>query len=294
MITVVLSGGLGNQMFQYAAGRALSIELDTGMSIDLYKIRKKSTAIRRNYQLDVFNTSVKIIRSKKVKFITKAFAYINNSSAGKKLLKAMHVFKDEYSYDTRFENLDNNTILYGYFQNEKYFEKYRDQIRKDFTFKLNLDNKNKDILDTIKQSESVSIHVRRGDYTSVFANLELLDIEYYRNAINYIADRVNNPSFYVFSDDILWARQNLNLGDFPCKYIDWNQGDKSYIDMQLMSCCKHNIIANSSFSWWGAWLNSNEDKIVIVPSAWYKDQISGEYADGFIPEKWISLKKIYA
>lgn len=289
MITIVLSGGLGNQMFQYAAGRALSLKLDTEMSVDLYALRKKSTAVRREYQLNIFNTTVRISQSQKVKFIVKTFLYFNRNSIGKKILRSLNVFKDEYSYDSGFERLNNDAILFGYFQNEKYFKTYEKQIRQDFSFNHILNDKNKQVLEEIRQSESVSIHIRRGDYTSSSSTLALLDIDYYRKAIRYINESVRNPSFYIFSDDIEWVRKNLNIDGFPCTYVDWNKESESYVDMQLMSCCKHNVMANSSFSWWGAWLNPYEGKIVIAPSVWYRDRKPRDYADGFIPREWIII-----
>lgn len=289
MVTTILSGGLGNQMFQYAAGRALSLGLNTEMSVDLYKLTKKSQAIHRDYQLDIFNMQAQITQNSKVKFVVKSFLYLKNSFFGKKLFAVMNVFTEEGAYDPRFENLGKNAVLFGYFQNERYFEEFEKQIREDFTFRVALDDNNKELSVRIKQSESVSVHIRRGDYVSGNTNQALLDMDYYSRAIKYICETKEKPSFFVFSDDVDWVKQNLNLGDYPCVYVDRNKDEKSYIDMQLMSYCKYNIIANSSFSWWAAWLNSNPDKIVVAPAVWYKNQRPKDYAKGFIPAGWIIL-----
>lgn len=289
MITVILSGGLGNQMFQFAAARSLSLKLNCRMSVDLYQLTKRSSAIHRDYQLDIFDADIQITGNWKVKLIVKTFPYLYNKSWGKKLLSRWKVFKNEYSYDKRFESLTDNTILFGYFQNEEYFREYKSQIRKDFTFKNELGGKNKDIAKKISEIESVSIHIRRTDYMSASSTLAVLDMAYYQQAINLIRQKVTNPFFFIFSDDIEWVRDNLNVGSLPHLFIDWNRGEESYIDMQLMSLCKHNITANSSFSWWGAWLNNNEKKIVIAPSMWYKNQVGVKDAEEFLADGWTMI-----
>lgn len=289
MVTTILSGGLGNQMFQYAAGRALSLRLNTEMSVDTYKLQKKSLAIRRDYQLDVFAMPVHIVQSAKVRFAVKSFLYLKDSCWGKKMFGLLNVFTENGSYDTNFGNLDGNVVLFGYFQNEKYFGEYEKQIREDFTFRQALHGRNKELAQQIMQSESVSIHIRRGDYISAATNQALLGMDYYSRAIKHMVEKTEKPSFYIFSDDADWVRENLNLTGYPCVYVGWNTGESSYIDMQLMACCKHNVIANSSFSWWGAWLNANPGKVVVAPSVWYKKPKESSYPEGFIPGGWTVL-----
>ena len=135
---------------------------------------------------------------------------------------------------------------------------------------------------------AVSLHVRRGDYVSdpkTKAILGVCSLDYYRAAIAHIAERIESPAFFVFSDDIAWAKANLEI-PFPCEYVDHNQGQQSYNDMHLMSLCKHHIIANSSFSWWGAWLNPRKDKIVIAPENWFANN---EDAKDLIPPESVKL-----
>lgn len=136
---------------------------------------------------------------------------------------------------------------------------------------------------------AVSLHVRRGDYVSdarTHAAHGLCSIDYYRAAVRYIIDRVEAPEFFVFSDDIAWARGNLDISH-PCHYLDHNRGAESYNDMRLMSLCHHHIIANSSFSWWGAWLNPRDDKIVVAPARWFAS--GNRRLDDLFPPGWVTL-----
>jgi len=291
MIKVILSGGLGNQMFQYAAARALGLRLNTGVAIDLYNLNKKSETINRNYGLNVFELEVENTCSLKDKFIIKCYRYHNCNQAVKNIFRLFKVFYDERAnvFDLGFESLKPGSVLMGYFQNEYYFKNYPDIIRSDFRFKYKLQDKNLEIEHTIKTTDSVSMHIRRGDYIYPGTNLLCLGLDYYRKAIDYIAGKIKNPHFFIFSDDMDWVRQNLILDKYKFTFVDWNTGDSSYIDMQLISICKNNIIANSSFSWWGAWLNSNYDKIVVAPAVWYKNEKEYNYPDGFIPASWVIL-----
>lgn len=135
----------------------------------------------------------------------------------------------------------------------------------------------------------MSLHVRRGDYVSdarTHATLGVCSLDYYRAAVRYIADHVEAPEFFVFSDDIAWAQANLELGH-PCHYVDHNRGAESYNDMRLMSLCRHHIIANSSFSWWGAWLNPRADKVVVAPARWFAG--GNRVVDDLFPPGWVRL-----
>lgn len=290
MITVILSGGLGNQMFEYAAGRALSLRLKAKLSTDTYILTKRTKATRRNYELAIFNIDTPISNSIINKIAIKLFGIIRSRKTGYLILSKLGIFRDEKAqyYDSRFKSLSEKTTLFGYFQNENYFKDISEQLRIDFKFRIPLKGKNNEIRTLIDQGTSVSIHIRRGDYANTNSNLPILDISYYNQAIEYITSQIDNPHFYIFSDGIDWVKQNLDLSNFNHEFIDWNKNEDSYVDMQLMSLCKHNIIANSSFSWWGAWLNNNPNKVVIAPQQWYKGD-ERIHPDGFIPKNWISL-----
>lgn len=288
MITVIVSGGLGNQMFQYAAGRALSLKLHTELSIDTYMLQKKTKTTLRDFELNIFKTEIYTKSSVKNKFIAKGFSFFNKYGLKGLIFTIFNVFRDKkaQNYDSRFNKLDNNSTLFGYFQNQNYFKAISDDLRKDFEFIVPIDDKNAEIAKKITSTQSVSIHIRRGDYLNPDINLSLLSVTYYEKAISYIQDKVSNPVFYIFSDDINWVKANIDLSQTSHTFIDWNTGSDSFRDMQLMSLCQHNIIANSSFSWWGAWLNNNPNKTVIAPSTWYKNEKEKSHPEGFIPKEW--------
>lgn len=291
MIRFIPSGGLGNQMFQYAAARALSLKLSTSLSADLYKIYKKSRATFRPYQLSVFDLRLETYTSLVDKIVIKGFDFLKSNKLGIHLLKKKGYFtdKDSQTYDEAFHSLSDGTILFGYFQNEQYFSTYQDIIRKDFTFSSRLDNQNLQVLQAMQNENSVSIHIRRGDYKNNQTNLFVQPTEYYAEAMRWMEAKLNDPIYFIFSDEIDWAKEHLPIPKNKSTFIDWNIGENAYLDMQLMSNCKHNIIANSSFSWWGAWLNPNTEKIVVAPSKWYKNRKAENYPEGFIPDSWTIL-----
>ena len=174
----------------------------------------------------------------------------------------------------------------GYWQNEKYFKDIENDVRNAFKFP-ELDKKNLELSMLIRNTQSVSVHIRRGDYllsqNSALANV-CTDL-YYKNSFSYVIKTIKNPHFFVFSNDIEWCRKNLKMHNVT--FVDWNNGEDSYKDMQLMSLCKHNIIANSSFSWWGAWLNEYNKKIVCVPNTWYNASYP-IYVE--MPQSWVRIK----
>lgn len=291
MVTVLLSGGLGNQMFQYAAAKALAERLGTALSADLYALKKKSKATTRHFELDVFALDIPIVSTAKGKFFVKAHPAVQKFRG---IFRLFGFFSDTMAilYQPTIEILRDNTYLSGYFQNERYFKGYEPVIRRDFSFTTELSDRNKGIGEQMRTEQSVSVHIRRGDYINdqrASSNFVTCDKVYYDKAIAMMRKKVQNPVFYIFSEDLEWVKDNLSFGENIVHYIDWNRGDDSYIDMQLMSLCQHNIIANSSFSWWGAWLNSNPDKVVLAPSQWFRDEVKNNLLDDFYPEGWIKI-----
>lgn len=291
MVTALLSGGLGNQMFQYAAARALAKRLNAPLAIDLYPLIKKTHATIRPYELGIFKIDTPIVSTLKGKMLTKARPYIQKH---RDFFGHLGFFADTYAilYQPAFESLKGNIMLSGYFQNEKYFKDAEDDIRNDFTFRHTLNEQNKEIALQFATTESVSIHIRRGDYVqnaNAATNFITCDASYYERALAHMCEKISNPSFYIFSDDFDWVKENLNFGNHPVSFVDWNRGGKSYIDMQLMSLCKHNITANSSFSWWGAWLNANRDKVVVCPNKWFQDEKKNDMLKDFYPKGWKML-----
>lgn len=280
MITIYLSGGLGNQMFQFSAAYQISLYKKTSVKINI------ANCTVRNYELDIFP----LIKNK---FIPSKF----KTSLNLKVLRPFNFFfrrndffeSHPFVYDLNIEKVSNNTNLVGYFQSEKYFLENRKDILNIFKFEKSDDSKFLSIKKIIEDSQSVSIHVRRGDYVeNKNANKYhgTLPISYYKKATNFIVSHVKNPKFFLFSDDLHWAKQNFSfLQSFYL--VDINTGKLAYRDMHLMSLCKHNIIANSSFSWWGAWLNQNSSKIVIAPRRWVKEK--SEPILDIIPKSWHAL-----
>lgn len=297
MITVALSGGLGNQMFQYAAAKALSIRLGVGIKIDLSSfLANQERSWTRDFELSVFNIQTENICktiSWRIKYAWKVMPFVRQYPWGQRLLLLNRIFRDKntHQYDFRFERLTNPFTLLGYFQTEKYFLYYRENILKEFAFKHSLNVQNEEMSKRILATNAVSVHIRRGDYimnphaNQIFAECSA---NYYEQAIEFIKQRIDSPVFYFFSDDIEWVKQNFQ-GIESAVFVNFNQGKDSYNDMRLMSLCKHNIIANSSFSWWGAWLNQYSEKIVIAPKQWFKKVESNAMVIDLLPEGWTRL-----
>ena len=295
MIRLIPIGGLGNQMFQYAAAKALALRLKTDIVIDLsfYELHRNKSW-NRSYELTVFDLKIPV-RNKNFKGVAmcrwkeifEKFAWNNEN------LLPFGLFTDisPHIYDSRFEQLKNGIALLGYFQNENYFQKHTEEICKDFTFSQPLSEHNQKIASHISACQSVSLHIRRGDYLSDKNNAQTfatLSIEYYQAAIKFIRQRVESPHFFVFSDDMEWAMAQFTGSSFD--YVDINRGKNSYNDMRLMTRCKHHIIANSSFSWWGAYLNCNSEKIVIAPENWYKNDEKNALAiANLLPRTWVKM-----
>lgn len=287
MIVVRLNGGLGNQMFQYAAAKAVALKAGEELLLDktftkYYPFNSRIT--RRVYELDLFQVEEtnwvnkdQLFKLAKNKYIYNILHYINIKKLALRELTEQNFSKSD--------NLS-NVYLKGFFQSEIYFQDIRQTLLDSFSIRNDVGEKNKQVASLMQNKESVSIHIRRGDYLLAHhkAHHGILGLDYYKKAIDKIAANYDDPHFFVFSDDLKWAEANLVDSRFDFDYIGHNTGKNSYLDMWLMSQCKHNIIANSSFSWWGAWLNINEEKIVIGPNNWFaaKEQ-------NVIPNSWIKL-----
>jgi hypothetical protein len=301
MIIVQLQGGLGNQMFQYAAGRVLAFRKNTLLKIDLSFIKKGvlgENVDYRNYGLNKFCIIEDLISEdelirfvRKCKFFSKLKISWFNRKTGYKLPVPKIFWQKGHKFDPEFFTLPQDSYLIGYWQNVKFFGGLEEIIKQDFMFRNLPDQANTVLLSTIKKCESVAIHIRRGD----FKNLPVLgttDREYYLRAISYLKEKINKPVLFFFSDEMKWVKENfntINSGD-SISYVDINNSTGSEAeDLRLMSNCKHNIIGNSTFGWWGAWLNSNPDKIIIAPEKLFADPEIDNQLKGMIPENWIRL-----
>ncbi|HCI53980.1 MAG TPA: alpha-1,2-fucosyltransferase [Gallionella sp.] len=292
MIISHIIGGLGNQMFQYAAGRALSLERDVPLRLDIQDFA--GYALHNGYELDrIFNCDAKLATQEDLKSVLgwRAYSPIRKKLFNEKLLKlrGSRLFVDtQFRSWRQIKEVPDACYLMGNWQTEQYFEKFQNVIREDFSFRSPAVGRNDELAAQIRSSMAVSLHVRRGDIAANPASLAfhgLCSLDYYRRAIAHITECIEKPTFYIFSDDISWVRENLQLAH-PCHYVDHNKGAESYNDMRLMSLCQHHIIANSSFSWWGAWLNPSLEKIVIAPQRWFAADFD---SSDIIPAGWQKL-----
>jgi Glycosyl transferase family 11 len=296
MIVVNLKGGLGNQMFQYAAGAALAARHGVPLLLDLHSLQRNTQETNqftpRNAELNIFNLKIEEAPQEllqKFQSVTSTLHYRIRRNISESLVRYRIFQHDELNYPELFSRLGGYTYLNGFFQSEKFFNSQQAYIRKLFTWRDPLNSANEAAAGKIAMCEAVSVHVRRGDYlkpanAALFGNI--CTAEYYQCALEKIKSEVSNPVFFIFSDDMPWVRNNLNTGA-ETHYIDFNTGHNSHLDMRLMSLCRHHIIANSSFSWWGAWLNANTNKKVIAPKVWIHQ--SDAHIDDILPAEWIKM-----
>lgn len=285
MIIIKLIGGLGNQLFQYSLGRSLSIKNNDIFKLDLSDFTKDNP---RSYSLGHFNIIENFATDKDINKVKKS-GIRKLADKLKSCYKRAVIKYKGYDFDPNILKLSGNFYLDGYWQSEKYFFDTREEIIKDFSLKNPMDNKYPTLINQIKNTNSVSLHIRRGDYITnkKFSKIyNLLDEKYYQNAINFITQKIKGPYFFIFSDDIGWVKESLNISH-PKIFVSDENETKDYEELILMSLCKHNITANSSFSWWGAWLNQNPSKIVISPDRWFNDKAN--MAKDLIPQDWIRL-----
>jgi hypothetical protein len=287
MIIIKLQGGLGNQMFQYATSKALALKHKSKITIDISPLIRdyENVNTKRGYELKIFNQIDENLISEKE--LNANFNFCDKRSILTSRKKVLIYNESSHNFDREVLLLKPSLYLNGYFQNEKYFDFYRNEILKIFSFNSgSLDEKNKNILSSIKNKNSISIHVRRGDYLNK-STLEfhgICDLSYYSQAIKYLNNFVDNPEYFIFSDDPSWTRQHILKNQNNVNYIDYNTGPNSWVDMFLMKVCKYNIISNSTFSWWAAWLNDCPQKIVIAPERWFLNTPTE-----IIPSDWIKI-----
>lgn len=297
MIIVKLQGGLGNQLFQYALARSVSLRLKTDFKLDInpfntyYKIRK--------YSLNRFNAKQQFAKDsdffgfvwliKQNKLFNTFYKYLRLKSK----LMPFYYPEKTFHFDPRVFS-KNGTYFDGFWQTEKYFKNIKPTIQKELTLVNPLSKESQYILEKIKISNAVSVHARRyvtnadKNFSNVSAIHGTCSMDYYKKAMDYIMSREKTPHFFIFSDNYEWVVENFKSLPYPITYVK-NDDEKDCEDLVLMSNCKHNIIANSSFSWWGAWLNQNPKKIVIAPSRWFNNVKASINTKDIIPESWIKM-----
>lgn len=275
MIVSLLDGGIGNQLFQYAAGRRLAHKLNTKFKMDLSKCEAEKSLHHGAYKLGYFNIKENFSTANDLKNI--------NTKKGLRLVKEDPAAKIPGVFIPEVLKLPDNIFLSGWWQSEKYFSDIEKIIRREFTLKNPLHENSAQWRKKILSVEnSVSLHIRHGDYlTPMWRNhTGILPMDYYVTCVNEFKRFLPNFTLFVFSDDLDWAEKNLNFG-VPIEFVKNCELDVE--ELYLMSLCKHNITANSSFSWWGAWLNQNPNKKIFSPYPWHKRGWGG---DTIIPESW--------
>lgn len=289
MVIVKIIGGLGNQMFQYAAGKSLAKKNKTDLKLDISAFE---TYKLHDYMLDKLNIKTDIATDDDLKkiFSSSIVRFLYRIPKLKLLIRNKRIYKEKFfNFNEELSDLKNEDIyLDGYFQCEKYFLDIESEIREDLSPLTPLEGKNAKMAELITKTNSVSLHVRRGDYVLNSTTNKVhgtCGINYYNKAIDIVTKENPEAVFFVFSDDCDWARNNLKI-NHEKYFIDFNGKENCHEDIRLMSLCKHNIIANSSFSWWGAWLNNNKNKIVVAPKKWFNVDIN---SDDVVPEGWIKI-----
>ena len=293
MIIVKLKGGLGNQLFQYAFGRALSETTKQPLLFDNLFFQSPSEI--RDYELSKFSVHPNC----SLPFFIRNWINVKHRRTKNIFLKALsklqsiQYFKEaHFEYDDQiFQKCEDGVNYYdGYWQSPQYFNAIRPLLLKELKIKLPLSSPTLDLAKRIQRENAISIHVRRGDYatnnhTNDFHGLCSLD--YYKQAIHLLSKEKDECSFYIFSDDMVWTKENLKISGKPVYYVEHTTDATNYEDLYLMSICKHQIIANSSFSWWGAWLNEYSSKQIIAPKKWFADDSIN--TNDLIPAEWIRI-----
>lgn len=286
-----LNGGLGNQLFQYAAGRALANRLGVPLKMDLSEFE---TYELRQFELDKFSIDARIVAPGDTVDINIRPSSLQRRFSRAAIYLGISVEKIAFrekglGYDSAFGKIRRPMYLNGYWQSERYFKSVEDQLRSELCPIKELGEASQTILNEIVQCHAVSLHIRRGDYVtnpSAAAVHGVCPLDYYYTAIRHITSHLAEPRFFVFSDDPQWAKTNLKIGH-PVQFVEANRADDGIQDMWLMKSCKHHIIANSSFSWWAAWLNESLDKTVIAPRTWFLDKSIDD--SDLIPKQWLRI-----
>lgn len=291
MVIVRIWEGLGNQMFQYAFAKSYQIKRKKKVLLECERAYNQSlpkaqiSDVSREYMLDAFQISLdkKDIRK------DKKWSFLERDTVWKKMLFCLSqvglypyryvLDKDARAYYKKYY-FYNHCYFMGWFQNEAYFRDIRKELLRDFRPRKKI-KVSKEFREILLHRNTVALHVRRGDYRKMGLDLNL---SYYRSAIQYVNKHVENPVYIIFSDDIKWVKEKLSIGAETYTISDFGQF-ADYEELLLMSYCKHNIIANSTFSWWGAWLNRNQNKIVVAPKNW----TGSEKSKKIIPQEWVKV-----
>jgi hypothetical protein len=305
-VVACLFGGLGNQMFQYAAGRSLAVRTGTRLVLDatgfsLPRARRayalEGYALAAETRFDGYRypprlAAVPFPAPQRSSWIDRAARLLRarnvpiGRAAGK---NAYSVFNERsFDFDPRFSACGPQTYLVGYWQSERYFASIADSVRRELTYQRAPDAANAAWLARIRAANAVCVHVRRGDYLlpAHFEHHGLCSADYYRRALALMRERLDRPQFFVFSDDWAWCREHVAEGDVVV--VDANKPEAGQEELRLMAACRHHVIANSSLSWWGAWLAASEGQIVVAPTPWFTHRPA---TPDLFPARWVTLPR---
>lgn len=295
MQIVKIQGGLGNQMFQYAFGQSLSEDVLYDLSWFEGPL-PSAKATSRALELEAFCCELKVASAAEVCHAQGTLirrrsplpSCLRKIFGGAKRDIYESFIREEQAcvFQETFLEKRPNAYYEGYFNSERYFLPIQDKIRKDFQLRVPFVGANEQMFEQISSVNAVSLHVRRGDYVNASKTYALCSLDYYQAAVEHILHNVENPHFFIFSDDLPWVLECLQL-DCHFTLVDINDHKTGFNDLMLMSHCQHHIIANSTFSWWAAWLNPSPSKIVIAPKAWFATEKKSD--QDLIPSSWLRL-----
>jgi len=285
MIIIKLQGGLGNQLFQYAVGKTIEKKYKKEVKYDISSFDNKQKVTPRIYLLGKFKTDIKIADDEEINKIKGSSKYLIKKALNKFFFRKYHI-----SYEQDFlESIENKNSAYleGYWQSFHYVEPCIEDLKKEVTLKDDMSFVFKNAVEEVSNVESIAMHIRRGDYLKAGGDLGVLDISYYERANNFVSQKLKNIQYYIFTDDVMWAKENLNfLGTGNITYVS-DLGLKDYEELVLMTKCKNAIIANSSFSLWGAMLNQNKDATIICPRDWKNVFLKND--EDLCPKEWVRV-----
>ena len=292
MIILKVQGGLGNQMFQYAFARRIQEETNKKIILDISdyeydKLRSYTLdkfRLNNNIQIDATGKYNKIYDRRVNKLIRCMYKIAPNISY--EILSRIGIYIWDYvKYKPiNINNKKKNLFIHGYWQSTKYFNEIKKELKRELKLKSQYTNKVDDLYEKIISTNSVCVHIRRGDFLLTTNKLKVCSNQYFLNGMKEIKKKINNPIFYIFSDNIEEVKNKFSFDGFEVVFINENRTD--YQELELMYTCKHFIISNSTFSWWAQYLSDSKEKIVIAPSQWYIDNRPNELVDN----EWITLE----
>jgi len=297
MIISQILGGLGNQMFQYALGRSIALRTGQELKLDISGLARSGGCVNitpRTFALATCNAVFVLaedrecndLKYRKAPACTKLWRKLR----GKPPPYGLRCFRERgMRFNPSLFQITGDVYLMGFWQSYKYFADYGYVLREEFTPRHQLSAKTLEYCKLIDTTNAVSVHVRRGDYvTNPAASFfhGTCDLQYYRDAKRVVMEQVKEPEYFIFSDDLEWAKANLDFVH-PATFVEYSRQVHEIEEIYLMSRCQHNIIANSSFSWWGAWLNSHPNRVVVAPKRWFRDPKID--ARDMIPPDWLRL-----